>query len=347
MSINVTANLFDRLQTESAEMFFIAEAGLNHGGSKERAMAMVRAAKWAGADAIKFQTFRADKLNSSTRVQLTHTKDVDLQELFMKLELDFDAFRTIFSEANRLGIEFLSTPFDEESADFLDELGVNAFKVASGDITHSPLVKHIAQKGKPILLSTGMSTSEEIEKAIDWIFSKENHQIILLHCVSAYPPKPEELNLKSIEFLRDRFGLPVGFSDHSLGNMGAIIAVSLGAQVIERHFMLDTRGDVPDRAVSFDTKQLRAHVEELRAIGPMLGRRDKFASQTESQNLTASRRSLYATRPIAPGETISRDMLYALRPAVGISPEHVDDIVGREARSSIDENAPVQWDSIG
>ena len=347
MSNNVTANLFDRLQEESGETFFIAEAGLNHGGSKERALAMVRAAKWAGADAIKFQTFRADQLNSKTRAQLAHTDDADLQEMFKKLELDFDAFRTIHSEATRLEIEFLSTPFDEESADFLEGLGVGAFKIASGDITHTPLVKHVARKRKPMLLSTGMSTSEEIEKAIDWIFTQENHQIILLHCVSAYPPKPEELNLKSIEFLRDRFGLPVGFSDHSVDHMGAIIAVSLGAQVIERHFMLDTRGDVPDRAVSFDTKQLRAHIEELRAISRMLGRRDKFAGETESQNLTASRRSLYATRPIESGETISRDMLYALRPAVGISPEHVDDVVGREARSSIDENEPVQWDSIG
>ena len=224
MSNNVTVNLFDLLQNESAETFFVAEAGLNHGGSKEKAMAMVRGAKWAGADAIKFQTFRADKLNSKTRAQLTHTKDVDLQDLFKKLELSFDDFRTIHSEAKRLGIEFLSTPFDEESADFLEELGVGAFKIASGDITHSPLVKHIARKGKPVLLSTGMSSSEEIEKAIDWIYTEENHQIILLHCVSAYPPKPEELNLKSIEFLRDRFGLPVGFSDHSVDSMGSIIA---------------------------------------------------------------------------------------------------------------------------
>ena len=347
MSDNVTSNLFDRLQQDPGETFFIAEAGLNHGGSKEKAMAMVRAAKWAGADAIKFQTFKADQLNSRTKAQLTHTKDVDLQDLFKKLELNFDAFRTIYDEAKRQEIEFLSTPFDEESADFLEELGVGAFKIASGDITHSPLVKHVARKGKPILLSTGMSTSEEIEKAIDWIFSRENHQVILLHCVSAYPPKPEELNLKSIEFLRDRFGLPVGFSDHSVGTIGSTIAVSLGAQVIERHFMLDTRGEVPDREVSFDTKQLRTHIEELRAIRPILGQRDKFASATESQNLTASRRSLYAKRPIASGETISRDMLYALRPAVGISPEHVDDVVGCEARGLIEENAPVQWDSIG
>ena len=347
MSDNLNINLFDKLAGETQTVYFVAEAGLNHGGSREKALAMVRAAKWAGADAIKFQTFKTEKLTSSRRAELTHTKGKDLSELFKKLELDFDSFRSLHREANRLGIEFLSTPFDEESADFLAELGVGAYKIASGDITHRPLVTHIATKGKPILLSTGMSTPEEIEKAIDWIYTQQNHQVILLHCVSAYPPRPEELNLKSVEFLRDRFGLPVGFSDHSDSTIGAIIAVSLGAQIIERHFMLDTRGDIPDRAVSFDAKQLRSHIQELRAIGPILGQRDKVVTQTESQNITASRRALYAKRPIASGETISRDMLYALRPADGISPEFVDDVVGRKANSSIDENDPVQWDSIG
>jgi sialic acid synthase SpsE len=192
-----------------------------------------------------------------------------------------------------------------------------------------------------------MSSAEEIEHCIDWMFTEQNTQIILLHCVSAYPPKPNELNMKSVEFLRDRFGLPVGFSDHSVGNMGATIAVALGAQVIERHFMLDTRGDVPDRDVSFDTKQLRTHIEDLRGIGVMLGERAKLVGESEEKNKTASRRALYARRPIAPGETISRDMLYALRPAVGISPEHVDEVVGRAARNSINADEPVQWDSLG
>ena len=325
----------------------IAEAGLNHGGNKERALALVRAAKWAGADAVKFQTFRADRLASTRPATLAHTKDQpNLQELFKKLELPFDAFRALHKEANRIGIEFLSTPFDEESADFLNDLGVSAFKIASGDITHRPLIEHVARKGKPVLLSTGMSSGEEIEKAIDWMHTQSNEQVVLLHCVSAYPAKHEELNLKSVQYLRDQFGLPVGFSDHSVGSLGSIVATSLGAQVIERHFMIETRGETPDHAVSMDAKTLKAHIEELRSIGTVLGERGKFATEAESRNKTASRRALYARRPIAAGETIGADMLYALRPATGISPEFVGSVVGKQASSAIEAGAPVQWESL-
>src|SRR6185369_3474750 len=165
-------NIYSLLKEDPSRIYVIAEAGLNHGGNKERALALVRAAKWAGADAVKFQTFRADRLASTRPAKLSHTKDQpNLQELFKKLELPFDTFRALHREAKRIGVEFLSTPFDEESADFLDDLGVNAFKIASGDITHRPLIEHVSRKGKPVLLSTGMSTSEEIEKAIDWMHS--------------------------------------------------------------------------------------------------------------------------------------------------------------------------------
>src|SRR5499427_2586481 len=287
-------NLYSLLTENPNRIYVIAEAGVNHGGSKERALALVRAAKWAGADAVKFQTFRADRLASPKAATLGHTKDQpNLQELYRKLELPFDAFRALHKEAKRVGIEFLSTPFDEESADFLDTLGVNAFKIASGDITHRPLIEHVARKNKPILLSTGMSTVEEIEHAIDWMHSQSNEQVVLLHCVSSYPAKREELNLKSIQYLRDRFGVPVGFSDHSVGTLGSIVATSLGAQIIERHFMIETRGETPDHAVSMDAKALKGHIEELRTIGTVLGERGKFASEAESRNKTASRRALY------------------------------------------------------
>jgi pseudaminic acid synthase len=267
--------------------------------------------------------------------------------LFKKLELPYDAFRTLYKEASRLNIDFLSTPFDEESADFLDGLGVSAFKIASGDITHRPLIEHVGRKQKPVLLSTGMSSEEEIEKAIDWMHTQSNDQMILLHCVSSYPASAEELNLKSVEYLQTRFGVPVGFSDHSVGSLGATVAVSIGAQVIERHFMIETRGDIPDIAVSMDAKQLKGHIEELRKIGTILGARGKSASAAETRNLTASRRSLYANRPIAPGETIDAGMLHALRPAIGISPEHFGDVIGKHATSAIEAGAPVKWELLG
>src|SRR3954467_1485895 len=348
MEATSNSNLYSLLKNDPNRVYVIAEAGLNHGGSRERALALVRAAKWAGADAVKFQTFRADRLASTRPATLTHAKDQpNLQELFRKLELPFDVFRTLYKEASRLNIDFLSTPFDEESADFLDELGVSAFKIASGDITHRPLIEHVGRKQKPVLLSTGMSSEEEIEKAIDWMHTQSNDQMILLHCVSSYPASAEELNLKSVGYLQSRFGVPVGFSDHSVGGLGATVAVSIGAQVIERHFMIETRGDVPDLAVSMDAKQLKGHIEELRKIGTILGARGKSASAAESRNLTASRRSLYANRPIAPGETIDAGMLYALRPAIGISPEHFGDVIGKHATSSIEAGAPVQWELLG
>jgi len=232
-------NIYSLLKEDPNRIYVIAEAGLNHGGNKERALALVRAAKWAGADAVKFQTFRAERLASTQPATLGHTKDQpNLQELFKKLELPFDTFKALHKEAKRMGIEFLSTPFDEESADFLDDLGVSAFKIASGDITHRPLIEHVSRKAKPILLSTGMSSVEEIEHAIDWMHTQSNDQVVLLHCVSSYPAKTEELNLKSVQYLRDRFGVPVGFSDHSVGTLGSVVATSLGAQVIERHFMV-------------------------------------------------------------------------------------------------------------
>jgi pseudaminic acid synthase len=191
-----------------------------------------------------------------------------------------------------------------------------------------------------------MSTAEEIEKAIDWMHSQSNQQVVLLHCVSAYPARPEELNLKSVQFLRDRFGVPVGFSDHSVGPLGSIVAASLGAQVIERHFMIETRGDTPDHAVSMDAKALKVHIEELRTIAQLLGQRGKFASETEKHNKTASRRGLYANRPIAAGETIAASMLDALRPATGISPEFISSVIGKQAAIAIEAGAPIQWESI-
>jgi N,N'-diacetyllegionaminate synthase len=295
MAYTPNENLYGLLRNDPKRIYTIAEAGLNHGGSKERALALVRAAKWAGADAVKFQTFRTERQASARPVPPAHKNEQpDQPELFKRLELPFDTFKALYKEAQRIGIEFLSTPFDEESADFLNDLGVNAFTIASGDMTRRPFIEHVARKGKPVLLSAGMSTAEEIENAIGWMHMQSNEKVALLHCVSAYPAKREELNLKCIELLRDRFGLPVGFSDHSAGTLGSIVATSLGAQIIERHFMIETRGETPDHAVSLDAKTLKTHIEELRTIGAILGERGKFAGEAEAKNSTASSGVLYA-----------------------------------------------------
>ena|ERR1051326_183599 len=295
MADTPSRNLFGLLTNDPNRIYVIAEAGLNHGGNKERALALVRAAKWAGADAVKFQTFRPDRQVSTHPAAPAHSKDQpDLQKSFKELELPFDTLKVLYKEACRIGIELLSTPFDEQSADFLNDVGVNAFQIASGDLTRRPLIEHVARKNKPVLLSTGMSTADEIEKTIDWMRTQSNGQIVLLHCASSYPAKREELNLKSVQYLRDRFGVPVGFSDHSVGTLGSIVATSLGAQIIERHFMIETRGETPDHAVSMDAKALKGHIEELRAIGIVLGERGKYATEADTKNKTAPRRARQA-----------------------------------------------------
>src|SRR6266568_2451610 len=289
-------NLYGLLIKDPRRIFVIAEAGINDGGNKERALALVRAAKWTGADAVKFRAFKADRL--PTRAVLGHTKDQSsLQEPY-KLELTPETFRAVHKESERLGIEFIATPFDEESADFLDELGVNAFKIA-----RRQLIEHVARKRKPVLLFTGMCSAEQIEKAIGWMRTQSNDQIVLLHCVPSNSAKTEELNLKSVQCLHGRFGLPVGFSDHSASILGSIVATSLGAQVIERHFTIESRADATGHMVSMDAKQLKLHIEELRTIGTMLGERSQFSLETENSDNITARRAL--RRPIPPSDTAS------------------------------------------
>lgn len=298
-------NVYGLLTENPRRIFVIAEAGLIDGANKERALALVRAAKWAGADAVKFRACKAGRLPSSRSPVHGHTKDHTTSQEPYKLEMTPETFRAVHKEAQRLDIELVSAPFDEESSDFLDELGVNAFKIASRDITRRLLIEHIARKRKPVLLFTGICSGEEIEKAIGWMRSQSNGQIVLLHCVSTSPAKMEELNLKSVQYLRERFALPLGFSDHGAGTLGSIVATSLGAQVIERHFSIESRADAQDHTISMDTKQLKLHIEELRTIGTMLGERSQFAFETESSGKTVSRRQLHARGPIPAGDTIN------------------------------------------
>jgi sialic acid synthase SpsE len=252
-------NVYESLKAESTRIYVIADAGLNHGGSRERALTLVRAAKWAGADAVRFEV---PPRNSSGANHSNGHRGAQLSR---------DAFTALYKEAQRVGIDLLVTPYDEETIDSLAELGVQGFQLSPGDVVNRSLIEHIALKGRLVLLSTSGNSIEEIENAVNWIRLKSNDQIVLLHGVASGSAKPEDLNLKTVPYLRDRFGLPVGFSDPAASPLGAVVAASTGAQVIERHVMIENRSDAPDHAISMDSKQLRNHIEDLRKIGIILG----------------------------------------------------------------------------
>jgi N,N'-diacetyllegionaminate synthase len=332
----------------ASRVFMIAEVGINHDGSVERALKLIDAAADCGADAVKFQTFRADRLMIAAPDRLAHQADdgETAYDMFRRLELSWPDHEKLKDHADRRGILFLSTPFDEDSADFLEALGVPAFKIASSDLTHSPLLRHIARKGKPILLSTGMSFLAEVEEAVDTLQSCGARDIVLLHCVSSYPAPPESLNLKTIQTLRDRFGLPVGFSDHSQGTLFSLIAAALGARVLERHFTLDRNAPGPDHKVSLDPPGLRALIADLSHVEAALGSGSKIPSQAEEQGRRLSRRSIVAAADIRRHETIQARMLACKRPGGGLEPRDLDRVIGMRAGRDLDKDSILRWDDL-
>ena len=332
----------------SSKVLVIAEIGVNHDGSMERAFRLIDAASDCGADAVKFQTFRADRLMTAVKDRLAQQMDGSetAYEMFRRLELSWDDHQKLKDHADRRGMLFLSTPFDEDSADFLDGLGVPAFKIASSDLTHIPLLRHIARKSKPILLSTGMSFLSEVEEAVRTLQDHGARDIVLLHCVSSYPAPPESLNLRSIPTLRDHFHLPVGFSDHSQGTLFSLIAAALGARVLERHFTLDRNAAGPDHKASLDPDDLRALITSLGRVEASLGDGDKHPSRAEEQGRQLSRRSIVAAADIRAHETIHPWMLACKRPAGGLNPCEVDKVIGMRARRDLARDSVLHWEDL-
>ncbi len=329
----------------SSRVFVIAEIGINHDGSAEQAMRLIDAAADCGADAVKFQTFRADRLmvRSTDRLAQQEEGSESAFQMFRRLELSWEDHKRLKARADSRGVLFLSTPFDEESADFLDSLGVAAFKIASSDLTHLPLLRHLARKGKPLLLSTGMSHLDEVGEAVTTLRESGASDIVLLHCVSSYPASPDSLNLKAIQTLRERFDLPVGFSDHSEGIFFSLIAAALGARVIEKHFTLDRRAPGPDHKVSIEPKDLRELVSQLSQVDASLGNGCKRPASVEEQSRLLSRRSIVAAVDIPMHVTIQPSMLTCKRPAGGIDPRDVDRVTGAQARRHIAKDSILRW----
>jgi len=317
-------------------VFVIAEAGVNHNGDLKMARALIDVAVEAGADAVKFQTFRADRLVTTdapkAEYQLQSTNDAESQfEMLRGLELSGDAHRELQSYCHERGIIFLSTPFDEEAADLLDDLGVPAFKISSGDLTNSPLLEHVARKGKPVILSTGMSELSELIEAVSVLNAAGCENPVLLHCVSNYPAVPSEINLRAMQTMRSAFDVPVGFSDHTKEIDIALAAVALGACVLEKHFTLDRTLPGPDHRASLEPADLRALVRSIRRVESALGSGRKVPAPSEIETAKVARRSLVAARDIPAGATLEREMVTMRRPGTGMSPALLETLLGHRA----------------
>lgn len=346
-----TIKIGDRLVGDGEPCFIIAEAGVNHNGDVELAKRLIDVARDAGADAVKFQTFKAESVVTKNApkadYQIKNTKSNDTQyDMIKKLELTEDEFRELYDYTRKKEILFLSTPFDFESADFLDELGVPAFKVSSTDLTNLPFLEYIAEKGRPIILSTGMGTLGEIEEAINMIKNAGNDDIVLLHCITSYPAKFENLNLRAIQTLREAFKLPVGFSDHSLGVCAPIAAVALGAVVIEKHFTLNKNLPGPDHKASLNPEELKEMIKGIRLIEKALGDGIKRPTPEEEEIKKVARRSLVAKVDIPKETTIKKEMIAIKRPGTGIEPKYLNMVIGKKVRRDIKKDKILKWDDL-
>jgi len=333
--------------------FIIAEAGSNHDGKLEQAKKLIDVAAKAGADAVKFQTFKAEKLYSRKTPTLSYLKkdrllkkDESVWELIKKIEMPQKWHRPLADYCEKNGIIFLSTPFDLEAVDELEKIGLVAYKIASFEITHLPLLEYVAKKGKPIILSTGMADLADIELALDTIYRQGNRDVILLHCAVGYPCKYGDLNLRAIETMREAFQLPVGFSDHTLGIISDIAATVLGACVIEKHFTLDRNLSGPDHPFALEPNELRAMVEAIRDTEKALGSRVKKPTKSEQELYKLARRSLVAACNIPRGTKISKKMITVKRPGYGIHPKMMEIIVGRTAKVNIEEDDILTWEML-
>lgn len=319
---------------EPGPCFIIAEAGVNHNGDLGLAKQLVEVAARAGADAVKFQTFAADRLVTQSApqadYQIANTGQVESQyAMLRRLELSPEAHQDLQAHCQALGILFLSTPFDEQSADLLESLNIPAFKMASGEITNHPFLAHVARKGRPMIISTGMANLAEVETALEEVANAGGPPVSLLHCTSNYPAPPHEINLRAMQTLRQAFGLPVGYSDHSQGLEISLAAVALGAAIIEKHFTLDRNLPGPDHAASLEPDELGALVRGIRNIEAALGDGRKRPSPSEASTAAVARKSLVAARTIKAGEALAPEMLEIKRPGTGLPPSALPYVLGR------------------
>ena len=330
--------------------YVIAEISANHNGSLEAALRLVEAAAEAGADAVKIQTYRADTITIESDKPEFQIKGglwdgQTLFELYEQAHTPWEWHEDLFAKARDVGITMFSSPFDFTAVDLLEELGAPAFKIASFEAVDLPLIRRVAQSGKPMIISTGMSDEAEIGEAIDTARQAGCEQLVVLHCVSGYPAPASDYNLRTLADIGARHDVVVGLSDHTLGNATAIAAIALGASVIEKHFTLDRDGGGPDDSFSLEPGELADLCRDCRTAWQALGQVDYSRKQSEQGN-AQFRRSLYVVADVKAGDIVTPDNVKSIRPGFGLAPRHYDEILGRRFRSDVERATPVSWDLL-
>ena len=329
-------------------VYIIAEAGVNHNGKLDLALKLCDAAKEAGVDAVKFQTWKTENIvTAQARKAAYQTENTGVEEsqfdMLKKLELSYDHFRYIQDYCKKIGIDFLSTPDEEESLAFLVSLGLPFIKVGSGEVTNMPYLRKIASCGKPVILSTGMSTLAQVAIAYDTLLKAGAPKVSLLHCTTNYPCPYDEVNLRAMQTLKDAFKCQVGYSDHTKGIEVPIAAVALGATVIEKHFTLDRTLPGPDHKASLEPDELKAMVSAIRYIEKAVGGDGtKHVSESERKNIAIARKSIVAACNIKAGEVFTEDNLTVKRPGSGISPMRWEEVIGMKAKRDFNEDELIE-----
>lgn len=336
--------------TKDRPVFIIAEMSANHGQDYDQAVRIIHAAKEAGADAIKLQTYTPDTItidcdNEYFQIQGTIWDGRSLHDLYGEAYTPWDWHPKLKQVADELGLMLFSTPFDFTAVDFLEEMDVPCHKIASFEMIDLPLIRKVAQTGKPVIMSTGMATEAEIEEAVDAFKNAGGTELVLLKCTSAYPAPPEEMNLRTIPYLADKFGVLSGLSDHTLGIDMPVAAVALGARVIEKHFCLSRGEGGPDTAFSLEPAEFRAMVDAVRNVEKGLGQVCFELTEKQKSSLTF-RRSLFVVRDMEAGEAFTEENVRSIRPGHGLHTRHYEEILGRTATESIRKGTPLSMELI-
>lgn len=330
--------------------YIIAELSANHAGNLDNAKELIRVAKHAGADCVKLQTYTADTLtidcdNKYFQISSGTWKGENLYSLYKKAYTPWEWHPELMEEARKVGLDFFSTPFDKTAVDFLEELGVGFYKIASFELVDIPLIKYVASKGKPIILSTGMASKKEISEACEAIRSEGNESFALLKCSSAYPSIPADMNLATMQDLRDSFLVPIGLSDHSMGSLGAVVAVSMGAAIIEKHLCLSRDIPNPDASFSMEPQEFSSMVQQIREAEKAIGKISYSLSKKEQEN-ALFRKSLFVVKDMEEGELFTLENVRSIRPSYGMKPKHLFEVLGQVASCHLVRGTPLEHNHI-